>query len=155
MNVIVPKRRRKAKPRRKALVSSMTRSAVSPSARAVKPRAAVNFLEPGRLAERGEPRRHAERQRDRHADVQLGVRAAAHEVLVEQVLEVEAANERVALDAPVREVAAGNARALAVLELPDAARGQGAGVERGSELRADGVERQETVLVARQRRVDE
>src|SRR3954451_7884255 len=81
--------------------------------------------------------------------------AALHEVLVEQILEVEAAEERVALEAAVREIAARHARALAVLERADAARGERALVERGGELRGHGVERQEAVLVGRQRRIDE
>src|SRR3954454_2742060 len=155
MNVIVPKTGRKAKPRRKRFVSSMTRSAVSPSSPAVKRRAARISRTMERSAERGEARGDAERQLDRHADVELRVRPAAHEMLVEEVLEVEAADERVALDATVREVAAGHARALAVLEAADAARVQRADVERGGELRADRLERQEAVLVARERRVDE
>ena len=33
-------------------------------------------------AQRGEPRRHPERQLDRHADVELRVRPAAHQVLL-------------------------------------------------------------------------
>ena len=53
------------------------------------------------LTECGQRAGHAERQLDGHADVELRVGAAAHEVLVEQVLEVEAPDQRVALDAAV------------------------------------------------------
>src|SRR5215211_1744892 len=90
-------------------------------------------------AERGEPRRDAERQLDRQADVQLRVRAAVHQVLVEEVLEVEPSDEGVTLDAPVGAIATGDSRALAMLEFADAARGERAAIERGRELLADGV----------------
>ena len=51
---------------------------------------------------------------------------------------------------PFDEVAAGDARALAVLELADAARGERPRVERPGELLGDRVERQEALVVARQ-----
>ena len=76
-------------------------------------------------------RRDAERELDRDADVELRVGAAGLQVLVQQVLELEAPDERVALDAAVGEVAAGDARALAVGALADAPAGQRARVERG------------------------
>src|ERR671932_84220 len=154
MNVIVPKRA--ANPKRPApgLVSSLTR--LYPHRRPGRNRRRSRNPRRGGLStEGGEPGGDAQRELDRDADVELRVGAALHEVLVEQVLEVEAADEGVALEASVGEVAARHARALAVLELADAAGGERAPVERGGELRGDCVERQEAVLVGGQRRIDE
>jgi len=54
--------------------------------------------------------------------VELRIGAAVAQVLLEHVVEREAADERVALPAAVGDVAAGNARAVAVAQRPDAAR---------------------------------
>src|SRR5688572_3563441 len=58
----------------------------------------------GFLTQRGKAARHAQWQLHGDSDVELCERAAAHQVLVEEVLEVEATDERVALDAPVGQV---------------------------------------------------
>src|SRR5918911_2889215 len=105
MNAIVPKRA--ANPKRPApgLVSSLTRLYPHPGPRRNRRPRRI----PGRggvSTEGGEPGGHAQRELDRDADVELRVGAALHEVLVEQVLEVEAADEGVALEAAVREVPA-------------------------------------------------
>src|SRR3954452_4489835 len=156
MNVIVPKRRRKSKTTPHAARLPETRGAVSPAQRRGKQRLRrMISAAASRLAERREARGDAERQLDRHADVELRVGPAAHQVLVQEVLEMEAPDERVTLDAPVREIAARNARALAVLQRADAARVERAAVKRRRELWAHGVERQEPVLVARERGLDE
>ena len=69
----------------------------------------------GPLGVRGEAVRQGDgRELDGDADVELGVGAAGLQVLVQQVLELEAPDERVALDAAVGQVAAGDAGALAV-----------------------------------------
>src|SRR4051812_41765764 len=79
---------------------------------------------------RGEAPRERDRgQLDRDADVELGIGAAGLEVLVEQVLELEAPDELVALDAPVGDVAADHAGAVAVAQAPDPPARQSARVE--------------------------
>src|SRR3954471_3911691 len=84
------------------------------------------------------------RELDRDADVELCVGAAGLQVLVEQVLELEAADERVALDAPVGQVAAGDAGALAMGHTADAPAGQRPRIEPVGEHLGDVVEGQES-----------
>ena len=110
----------------------------------------------GALGVRGEAVRQGDgRELDGDADVELGVGAAGLQVLVQQVLELEAPDERVALDAAVGEVAAGDARALAVGDPADAPAGERARIEPVGEHLGDVVEGQEARAVGRSGRIDE
>ena len=95
------------------------------------------------------------RELDGDADVELGVGAAGLQVLVQQVLELEAADERVALDAAVGEVAAGDAGALAVGDAADAPAGQRARIEPVGEHLGDVVEGQKARAIGGSGRIDE
>src|SRR3954469_13298824 len=95
------------------------------------------------------------RELDRNADVELRVGAAGLQVLVEQVLELEAADERVALDAPVGQVAAGDAGALAMRHAADAPAGQRARIEALAEHLGEIVEGQEARGIGGSGRIDE
>src|SRR4051795_10366685 len=99
-----------------------------------------------------------ERQRwelDRDADVELCGGAAGLQVLVEQVLELEAADERVAFDASVGQVPAGHARALAMGHTADAPAGQRPRIEALGEHLGDVVEGQEPRGIGGSGRIDE
>ena len=110
----------------------------------------------GALGVRGETVRQGDgRELDGDADVELGVVAAGLQVLVQQVLELEAPDERVALDAAVGEIAAGDARALAVGDPADAPAGERARIEPVGEHLGDVVEGQEARSVGRLGRIDE
>jgi hypothetical protein len=77
------------------------------------------------------------------------------QVLVEQVLELEAPDERVALDAAVGEVAACDARALAVGDPADAPAHERARVQTVGQHLGHFVEGEEAAAVGRHRRIDE
>ena len=82
-------------------------------------------------------------------------RSRRREVVGEQVLEVEAPDERVALDAAVGDVAALDARALAVAQARRCRGGQACARRGADELLVDAVKRQEAASVLRQLRLDD
>ena len=84
-----------------------------------------------------------------HGDVdrEIGQRAADREVVGQQVVHAEAADQRVALRAAVGDVAALHAGAVAVAQRADPALGQRAGVDHGHEDAVDVGQGQEAAAV--------